>query len=304
MLNEQQLTTKIFLDLETGDPDDILTLIYCLGIEEFEIVGITLWPGSQQQIDLVRFILKKFKMEIPIGSYDCNKPFHLPIWYLRAFGKIPITPTQQVDAYKLMLKICDENTILFTGGPNKNLGKALSNGKLKLKSWFAQGGFAGDNIVPTEYILPKFKGRITYPTWNFGNSIEDTKIALDTKDIPIKYICSKNVCHNVLYNSELHYKLKIFLKEKKNTISRKYISLKLFYDVMEQGYPKSKTKKLHDLLPVICIRNISVCEWAQVELFTNQNGKILEWGSIPSENSNTFICINYDREKFIQYFFN
>lgn len=37
-----------------------------------------------------------------------------------------------------------------------------------IERWVAQGGFAGDNIVPPQYRLKKFDGKIFCPTFNFG----------------------------------------------------------------------------------------------------------------------------------------
>ena len=293
--------TKIFMDIETGDPDDILTLIYCLGIDEFEIVGITIFPGSARQIQLVKFILNRFNLDIPIGLYDYEKKYEPGKWYTKAFGRIPKIATKAVDAYKLMLAICDEDTILYTGGPNKNLGKALQNGELKIKAWFAQGGFAGDNIVPEEYILPKFKGKQTCATWNFGGLVKETKLALSSKNIPIRYLCSKNVCHSILYDDKMHAIFKTYLDTNEDNMSQKYLSIKLFYQAMINGYGNKRNKKMHDLLPVVCIRDLTVCTWAQVELYTREDKNKSEWGSNFSQDSNTFICINYDKPKFLEY---
>jgi hypothetical protein len=45
-----------------------------------------------------------------------------------------------------------------------------------IERWVAQGGFAGDNIVPPEYRLKKFEGKIYCPTFNFGG---DSKAATE-----------------------------------------------------------------------------------------------------------------------------
>lgn len=57
-------------------------------------------------------------------------------------------------------------------------------------------------------------------------------------------------------------------------------------------------KKIHDILPACCILDNSICDWKQVEMFceTLKNGN--QWGSKLSENTNTFISINYHKEKF------
>jgi len=246
--------------------------------------------------------LKKFK-DVPIGSYDYNQKFKLSPWYHNTFGDIPKTKSLNVDAATLMLKLCDQDTILYTGGPNKNLGNALKQGKLTLKAWYAQGGFAGVNVVPKEYVIDKFKGLITCPTSNFGCSFRETDLGLKCQEIPIKYLCSKNVCHSIIYDKELHELLDKSIKENRDKMSKKkYISKKMMYDVMDKGYISKGncSKKIHDVLPVVAIRDLEVCKWIQVELFHKNSGK--EWGSRFSDDSNVFISINYDKEKFRGYF--
>jgi pyrimidine-specific ribonucleoside hydrolase len=49
----------------------------------------------------------------------------------------------------------------------------------KLDRLVAQGGFAGDNIVPEEKRLSKFNGRLTCPIFNLGADIKADKIVLD-----------------------------------------------------------------------------------------------------------------------------
>lgn len=296
---------KVFVDIETGDPDDIMALIYLLGVESIEIVGITLLPGSQKQIDLVKYILSKFsgKQDIPIGSYNYDNS-NLSPWYFKAFGEIPSykDKTIPIDAYKLMLKYCDENTILFTGAPNKNLGKAIENGKLTLNTWMAQGGFAGCNVVPEEYILEKFKNKVTFPTYNFGGSVKETEKALKYDGIKKRYMCSKNVCHNVLYDDQFKYMMESYIKNNNNKNTNKYISIKLIYDSMHKGYGNRKDKgdkKMHDLLPAVCISYPDVCEWAEVEPYHEQR-RGGNWGSNPKEGTNTFISINYNKKLFLE----
>jgi len=299
---------KVFIDIETSDPDDILTLIYFLGVDTLEIIGITINPGTQKQIDLVKFILGKFgKNDIQVGSFDYNnRKFVLSPWYTKAFGNIPESQISNIDGPDLILKLCDENTILFTGGPNQNLGKALvkdkTNKKFKLKAWFAQGGFAGVGVVPDEYIMNKFKGKVTCATFNFGGSIKETKMALNSDSIPIRYLCSKNVCHNVIYDNTSHIRVKKYLNESKQQYSNKYKSIKLIYDAMERAYKMSSgkySKKIHDILPAVCISNLDVCEWKEVSLYCAKSSKGWpEWGSNLEENTNTFISVNYNNEQF------
>lgn len=232
---------KVFIDIETSDPDDILSLIYLLGIEKIKIIGISIYPGSHDQIDLVKHILKMFNdEEIPIGSYMHNEKYKsckLSKWYHSVFGNIPKTDSIFIDTSELISKVCDENTIMFTAGPTKNFSRAVKNNNIKIAGWYVQGGFAGVNVVPSEYILDQFKDMITCSTSNFG-SYDVTNIILNCKGIPIKYLCSKNVCHGIKYDKELHNKFYDYLINNQDKLSKKYISNKLIYHAMDIGYTK------------------------------------------------------------------
>jgi hypothetical protein len=51
-----------------------------------------------------------------------------------------------------LLENCDRNTTLITGGPLKNLGRAIAKAKelkknFEIGSWYAQGIFARANIL-------------------------------------------------------------------------------------------------------------------------------------------------------------
>ena len=69
---------------------------------------------------------------------------------------------------------------------------------------------------------------------------------------------------------------------------------------MKNGYSnnhRGHNKKLHDILPAISISYPDVCEWREVELYYNKTG----WGSNIKEGTNTFISVNYNNDKFIEY---
>jgi len=315
---------KVFVDIETSDPDDVIALIYLLGVDHIEIIGVTIHPGSQAQIDLIKFILSKFnKDHIPVGSYNYNHKFKLSPWYTRALGDIPKSEPCNINGGELMFRLCGEDTILFTAGPNKNLGEAMKLGTLNLKAWYPQGGFAGDNVVPNEYILDKFKGKIICPTSNFDGSKKESLSAIQSPNIKVKYACSKNVCHNVIYDKKIHKIIKQYVDEHQDKNSDKYKSIELIYDAMNKGYFEKKQnkeyfekkqnktnlknrgignfgKKMHDVLPAVCMSDLSVCEWKEVDMFYETKG----WGCNLKDGTNVFISINYDEVKFWNTFLN
>lgn len=98
---------------------------------------------------------------------------------------------------------------IVTGAPVSNLWNMLQKyPDIKVKRWVAQGGFAGDNIVPTEHRLPKFRGKIVCDTYNFGGDPTAAEGCLQSDRIETKWLVSKNVCHGVFYDKRFHELLK------------------------------------------------------------------------------------------------
>src|SRR5271167_317325 len=119
------LASEMVLDMETGDPDDFLTLLLLLGHPSVNLKAVTVTPGAADQIGLVRRALQWFGREIPVGAFDIDHPKScVSSWHFRTFGRAP--PSRDAEpAAELLRRICDAKTTLVTGGPPKNLGGAL-----------------------------------------------------------------------------------------------------------------------------------------------------------------------------------
>ena len=134
-----------------------------------------------------------------------------------------------------MAQLCDENTTLVTGAANKNLGAALKFPQFKLGRWVAQGGFAGEGVVPSELQLDKFKGKVTCPTFNFNGDPESVLKAVQDDRIKERYFVSKNVCHGVQYDLEFHE----LVKNEIDNVSNPRISLQWIYKGMNSWLQKN-----------------------------------------------------------------
>ncbi|CAF1557189.1 unnamed protein product, partial [Rotaria sordida] len=194
--------------------------------------------------------------------------------------------TEALDGSDVLLKHCDEKTILICGGPLKNVAKAIQTGQFKLGRLVAQGGFAGDNIVPEEKRLSKFNGRITCPTFNLGADLKAAKIVLDYNGIKEKFFVSKNVCHGVVYNKDVHQQLEK-IKDKSQSLQEIYHVMSIYLN-----RPGKNKKALHDPLTACCAIDLSIGQWKDVQLDMDEKTK--EWGSIISENPNIKIIVDYD----------
>ncbi len=318
--------------METNDPDDYLSLLFLLGNPNINLKAVTITPGAVYQVALVERTLALFgKKDIPVGAYNISHPKScVSPWHEQAFGKIILpeninenTPT----GAKVLQENCDENTILITGAPLKNLGLALDMPDFRLGTLVAQGGFAGEGVVPFEKQLEKFKGKKTCPTFNLNGDIPSAFKALASEKIQKRYFVSKNVCHDVFYGYIMHQlvKEKIELLELENTENKMeetenshLFSLKMihkgmnFYLQNKHRKPeiitettKNETlkkdifgKNLHDPLACCCALDLTIGEWAEVEIFREKG----EWGSKLAQNTNTWIITDYNHELFVKTF--
>ncbi|MCU0436307.1 MAG: nucleoside hydrolase [Raineya sp.] len=282
---------NIIFDMETNDPDDYITLLLLLGHPDVNLKAVTITPGSAYQVGLVEKTLKIFQKDIPIGAFNIEHPKTcVSDWHENAYGQI--TPSNNAqEGFEVLIKYCDENTTLITGAPLKNLGKALDSPDFKLGTLVAQGGFAGEGVVPAEKQLEKFKGRKTCPTFNLNGDIPAAFKALATDKIDIRYFVSKNVCHGVVYDTSFHH----IISQYKDLS----MSLSLIYKGMEYYLTKNPLgKMLHDPLAACCALDLSIGTWAEVEIFREKG----EWGAKLQENTKTWIITDYDHVKFVDTF--
>jgi len=297
----QQLTPFVF-DMETGDPDDVLTLLFLASHPAVELRAVTITPGNEEQVALVRWLLQQLGLtHIRLGAQawpaNAKKPVPLTARFYQNFGRAPTGEPLCERADKVLLDCCDESTTLVTGAPLHNLGDALLMTSFHLGRWVAQGGFAGEGVVPREQQMDKFKGKEVCPTWNFGGNIAAAQAALETTAISRKLCVSKNVCHSVVYDEGWHRALGNAAKvaERHRPDGRRAVALRMMHDTMDQ-YLRDKPggKKLHDPLALAVAINESVCTLAEVKLYAQKG----QWGSKLCPGSNTWISVSYDAAKF------
>ncbi|WP_291720125.1 nucleoside hydrolase [Bernardetia sp.] len=286
----------VVFDMETNDPDDYITLLFLLGHPRIELKAVTITPGSVYQVGLVERTLQLFGKDIPIGAYYLEHPKNcVSEWHQKVYGKIE--PSDNAErGCEILLQNCDEETTLITGAPLKNLGLALEFEDFKLGRLVAQGGFAGEGVVPLPDQLPKFRGKKTCPTFNLNGDIPSALKTLETSKIKERYFVSKNVCHGVIYDRQMNQ----ILEEILNSSHNKSLSLKLIHKGMSHYLQKKKDgKKLHDPLAACCAIEKSIGNWSEVELFMERG----EWGARLQQNTNTYIITSYDHQQFLRVFF-
>jgi len=287
---------NIVWDMETNDPDDFLTLLLLAGHREVNLKAVTVLPGSPAQIGLVRHALREwFRLEIPVGAHNLKgaKAAVSP-WHYVAYGDIP--PSLEArPAAEVLLEQCDSETTLITGAPLTNLRNAIHRGDTISRPFVvgrlvAQGGFAGEGVVPPELQLEKFKGLAAVPTFNLMGDTKGAALALSHGGIGSRYFVSKNVCHRVIYDTAMHEQLQ--------PLTAQSAALRRIWQGMDVYLKHKPGKMLHDPLAACCAIDESIGTWAEVELYRERN----TWGSRLAPGSNTRIIIDYDHAKFMRVF--
>ncbi|MCU0657048.1 MAG: nucleoside hydrolase [Polyangiaceae bacterium] len=284
-------------DMETQDPDDFLTLLLLLGHPWVRLKAVTITPGSAAQVGLVRRALSWFDVDIPVGAGNLDHPRScVSSWHEKAYGAIE--PSRQAEpAADVLLRCCDEATTLITGAPLKNLGAAMARGGFRVGRLVAQGGFAGEGVVPPHLQLEKFRGRVTCPTFNLNGDPKAALRALDFEGIGERRFVSKNVCHGVIYGRAMHRALEA-VRGDDRSLGLIAQGMEVYLDgkgARPEGADEPGVgKKFHDPLAACCAIDPRVGTWAEVELFREKG----EWGSRLCPGSNTWIIVDHDPARF------
>lgn len=295
---------NVIFDMETSDPDDFLTLSWLCANPKINLIGITITPGTQEQVGFVRSVLHRLNRSIPIGSFDptrkngCVSTFHYNIDYDLSKHSLPLFTPILAEADGIGANIINDcikkypDAVLLTGGPLKNLHKFLEiYPGCDLQRWVAQGGFAGDSLVAPEHRLAKFAGRETCPTFNFNGDVPGALLALSSNKIWERVLVSKNVCHGISYDETFHEMFKAY--------QNLNLGMNLIYKTMEsylQRHPKGKM--LHDPLAACVMLYPDICTFKEVEVYRSKG----EWGSRAADGTNTKISVSVDYEKFKEVF--
>jgi inosine-uridine nucleoside N-ribohydrolase len=284
----------IVWDMETNDPDDFLTLLFLAGHPRVNLKAVTVLPGSPEQIGFVRYALEKLNLNIPIGARNLNatKP-SVSQWHYDAYGSIAPSRAAQ-PAADVLLKYCDAQTTLLTGAALTNLRSAINNTSQQaftVGRLMAQGGFAGEGVVPPELQLDKFRGLTTAPTHNLIGDNKAVAAVLSCAGIAQRFFVAKNVCHRVFYDHVMH-DIVGRVKDESRTLGLIWQGMDVYLKQNPMG------KMLHDPLAACCAIDPTIGTWVEVELYREGNA----WGARHSPGSNTWIIINYDHEAFIRVF--
>lgn len=290
-MQQPNLPLNVHFDMETGDPDDACTLMILLAHPDYQLRSVTVTPGTDEQVGMVKKILRHAgKPDIPVGSpnpgYDKNC---VGSFYTKWLGEIEQEKPDGTSAEVILKTLVDfPGTNLITGAPLKSYRGIAAT--ITANRWVAQGGFAGDNIVPPHLRLAKFDGMVTCPTFNFNGDPQSALDLLANPNVRDKILISKNVCHGMIYDQEFHAALAP-LADRHPSWELMRQGMSLYLDKRPGG------KKFHDPLAAAVAAQPDICEYRQVEMYRARGG----WGANLSETSNTWIAISANRAAFIEF---
>lgn len=278
-------------DMETADPDDVFTLCMLAHHPHVDLRSVTVTPGSRHQIGLVKHILKLLDKNIPVGSKNIEHPKQcVSEFHYKWLGDIPPAEADGngPDILWTAQYGCADNFKIVCGASLSNLSN-YSNRYVIIPEAVIQGGFAGDSVVPEEYRLDKFKGKETCPTFNLNGDIAAAKNVIASDKITKKIFVSKNVCHGIIYDNEMHERIK---PHRHNNMG-----LELLVKGMDFYLQKKPSgKAFHDPLAACVAISPDCCEFKEVEMYREKG----EWGSRLKDGTNTFIPIKCNRDRFEQ----
>jgi inosine-uridine nucleoside N-ribohydrolase len=286
----------VHFDMETQDPDDVMTLAVLATHPRAKLVGVTLTPGGKDQVGLVNHVLDLLcppNRYIPVGVADIHRTRpSVSGFHHKWLGKHSLDPCNTADYVLEHVARYNPHASLLTGGPLKNPGAYLMGPRDRpfFATWVGQGGFAGNSVVPPEHRLPKFEGKETCATFNLGGDVRGAEAMLRDSRIESRTLVSKNVCHGVSWDHAFHDRI-MSLPKRSAGLDLVARGMSLYLKENPAG------KKLHDLLALAALLDPSVFGFADVEVYRNRG----EWGSrlwAGPGAAPARISVSVDREKF------
>jgi inosine-uridine nucleoside N-ribohydrolase len=289
---------KVIWEMETGDPDDYLTLLFLIGHPKVDLIGVNVNPGSWDQVSVVKQAFKKFGVQnVPVGAHldEDDTTSRVSGWHYKTVDLDRTRVAPDMNGAELLDSLYAEDVTLITGSPLKNVGKFLREfAPRKLGRIIVQGGFAGEGVVPSALQLEKFSGKTHVPTYNLNGDPKSALLVVDSPYFSEKKFVSKNVCHGVYFDDEIKRSMYSKLHKINKGHGRENLLLRRYLNTFV--YNCRDGKKLHDPLAAACAIDTSVGTWAKVDLYRRKG----QWGAILNPESKLEIIIDYDRPRFIE----
>ncbi|HOY32201.1 MAG TPA: hypothetical protein PKW80_10015 [Bacteroidales bacterium] len=282
---------NLIIETDLGcDPDDFYAICYIISAE-INVRAITIYPGDNDQMAFVKWLLRELDLNIPIGASSLNRQksslsgLHTNL--LKKYGQ-PHTALPDGLGSEIITNTFQDfpDSELFIIGPPKSMGIFLyENKSAEISRATIQGGFIGYDVhgLPCRR-LKKFEEKSTFQTYNLNGDIFGSKQILEA-NIKHRQFVSKNVNHTIIYDKNIHERIMgIKPKNRAGEILREALCLQ----VKEYG-----PKKFHDPMAAVCHLHPEIATWVKAKLYNIGN----EWGANLDDNGDNII-IDVDREKF------
>lgn len=270
-----------------GDVDDFFTLCYLLATGT-KIDAITLVPGSNDQVGLVKGLTRACGLDIPVGVSKAKPSgvsgFHLDV--MNAFGWKPCEPDGLgIDIIK---SVANSETEFFVIGPATSVGGFLSkNPDFSCQKATMQGGFLPYHLHEPKVKLEKFENVSFIPTFNL-NGNRPAGVSFLSANIARRQMVGKNVCHTVVYDKTRFERIKY---QNVDHAAKGYFIL-----AMGMYLDRHDSKKFHDPTAAVCHLHPEIGEWVRGRTVKEQSG----W-TTTLDPEGDYVLGGVDYEKLFEY---
>lgn len=276
---------NVLFDMETGDPDDLITLLMLLANPDVQLRGVTCWQGSPIQIGLINHVLKLANIDIPVGGLNEPEPKELSAYYTDVVGSWSnaLAMKNPTEVFKQVLKDYPDTKFL-TGAPLTNLGEFVNSNPEVITSMTTQGGYLGALVSEP---LDKFKGKKSIRTYNLTNDTDAfTKVNYSEKIEKLTFV-TKDLCHGFMYTPEIH----------KEVVFGDTPVQQLLKSCLERYALTGKSKAMHDPLAMLYMLYPEIGQTKPIEMSYSVDAKGHRVFSSVEGTGTRFGLIEYNKEK-------
>jgi inosine-uridine nucleoside N-ribohydrolase len=278
---------KLIVETDIGhDPDDFFAICYLIAAG-VDIKAVLVGPGDPDQIAIAKFIRDACKLDFPIVASKLNREkLSSGSIHHKLLKKYKLPLESKPDGYgpDIIKEVYEKNpdVELFVIGPATSIGIYLRDNSAKFSRSTMQGGFLPYSLhYPTE-VLEKFLGKMYVPTFNLNGDRKNGQRFIDA-EIKERRFVGKNLCHTIVYDKDLHERLKPNGTDASN----------LFKEASAMYLEKHDSKKFHDPTAAVCHLHSKIAVWYPGVPEKHQSG----WTTRRVDKSeNSYVAADIDRE--------